>query len=211
VVNERLIELFQHQVESQCVFALMSFNDLNAGRAAEADAVAQLLSTDATRESMAEASKFQLAASNRVWLSLNTALTAVANISKLLWPVAGRKTAKQFPDRGEVLRASLGVPDDSPLQHRTVRNHFEHIDERFEEWWLKSQRHNIALRTVGPLGGTISGLEANELFEQFDPDRGVVAFQGHLFELQPIADEVSALLDRVRDVQQSRRSFPAWE
>jgi hypothetical protein len=62
---------------------------------------------------------------------------------------------------------------------------------------VESKQHNIATRTTGPIGESIGGLETNELFEQFDPARLVVAFQGDLFELQPIADEISKLYDAV--------------
>jgi hypothetical protein len=169
------------QLTGQCEFALMAAEDINA------------------------ALKNVEAKNDRLWFSLNAFLTAVANVSKMLWPNPNRKTAKQFPDRGTDLRKSLGVSDDSPLQHRRVRNHFEHIDERVEEWWLESERHNIALRIIGPLGGVIEGLDEKEFFEQFDPGQPAVAFQGDIFELQPIATEVADLLGRLREAERKER------
>src|SRR5690606_41542207 len=67
-----------------------------------------------------------------VWASIQSILVAAANVSKILW------LAKASATRGEHLRKLLDVPDDSFLQHRTIRNHFEHYDERVEEWFKKS-------------------------------------------------------------------------
>jgi hypothetical protein len=69
------------------------------------------------------------AASLRFWLNAQALLTAAGILSKILWP----------PDlechwRGDELRERLGVPDDSPLRHRTMRNHFDHFDHRVDAW-----------------------------------------------------------------------------
>lgn len=54
---------------------------------------------------------------------------------------------------------------------------------------------------MGPLGKGIEGLEQKEFFEQFDPGQLIAAFQGDVFELQPIADEISALHSGVREAE----------
>jgi hypothetical protein len=66
------------------------------------------------------------------WASIQSILVAAANVSKILWP------AKEYVARGEQLRELLNVPDESPLFDRTIRNHFEHYDERIEEWFRGS-------------------------------------------------------------------------
>ena len=53
--------------------------------------------------------------------------------SKILWP-----TKKQYKARGKHLRELLGVDDNNVLSDRTFRNHFEHYDERIEEWFENS-------------------------------------------------------------------------
>ncbi len=203
-MDEMLLKIYQSQVKSQCEFALMAAHDLNAALAAQ-QAAFNSLATSEAGNAQQDAMQQANALSNRIWFSLNAFLNAVANVSKLLWPNPNRKTARDFPNRGRELRESLGVAEDSPLQHRTVRNHFEHVDERYEKWWLESERHNIAIRTIGPLEESIAGLEQKELFEQFDPDRLVAAFQGDLFELQPIADEILSLYETVCGVERANK------
>ncbi len=193
----------------------MAVADINASLEAIARAQAAMRPDTASPKTFDPAGTQQAmqehtAASARLWFSLNALLNIVANVSKMLWPAKGRKLAKEFPDRGEALREGFGVKDGSPLRYRTVRDHFEHVDERLESWWLESERHNIATRTLGPLGGAAFGgaLEEKEIFEQFDPASLTVAFQGDLFELQPIADEISGLLDAVNTAEQARFTPP---
>lgn len=68
-------------------------------------------------------------------------LSAAANVSKALWPSPRRhKDLKAaFPDRGEELRAYFGVEDDSPLADLSLRDAFEHFDEKIERAALEGQ------------------------------------------------------------------------
>jgi hypothetical protein len=185
-MNNQLLRVYQMQVQSQCEFALMAIDGINQA----------LEEMEAGRNDPEPgvSSEF-LQASDRLWFYVNATLNSVANISKLLWPNSGRN---QFPERrGAALRKSLGVPADSPLKHRKVRNHFEHVDERIETWWLESSSHNLATRNIGPLGA-LEPLQLSEIFEQFDQATLTVAFQGDKFELQPIADEITELLTPAR-------------
>ena len=65
----------------------------------------------------------QTGAMDRIWCSVQAFLVAAGNISKLLWP-----PKPLLPERGAELRANLSVGDDSPLEPRTFRNHFEYFD-----------------------------------------------------------------------------------
>lgn len=64
------------------------------------------------------------------WSSIQTILIAAANISKILWP-----SRKKYLARGKQLRTLLGIDDDNLLSDRKFRYHFEHYDERIEEWF----------------------------------------------------------------------------
>lgn len=131
----------------------------------------------------------------RLWFGIRAFLTAAANISKALWPNPGRKTANEFPDRGRILRDRLGVADDSPLANRDLRNHFEHLDERLEEWWLQDATHNIVRRVVGP-PNAVEGLDEGSKFEHFDPSTGRVTFRGDVYELQPLLASIEDIKGR---------------
>src|SRR5690606_578758 len=90
---------------------------------------------------------------NRVFYGIQNLLNAGANISKMLWGQRGRKAEQR-----QRLRDSIGISDNSPLREVTMRNHFEHMDERIDRWWSKSLRHNYADKNIGPRGRAIVGL-----------------------------------------------------
>lgn len=63
------------------------------------------------------------------WCSIQSILVAAGNVSKILWPIP------RYRMRGERLRQLLNVEEDNPLCSRKFRNHFEHYDERIEDWF----------------------------------------------------------------------------
>lgn len=63
------------------------------------------------------------------WCSIQSILVAAGNVSKILWP------NQKYKIRGQELRELLGVEDNNPLSSRKFRNHFEHYDERIEDWF----------------------------------------------------------------------------
>lgn len=85
-----------------------------------------------------------------IWLSLQNLLTAAANVSKALWGTDDKIEAARLP-----LRESLAVADGSALNSRKLRNHFDHFDERLDEWWTKSGDHNLVDCIVGPPGAIV--------------------------------------------------------
>jgi hypothetical protein len=68
---------------------------------------------------------------------LDLFLGDVSRVSLLLWP---KRRGDQV--RGSYLRKMLDVSDDNPLKDRTVRNAFQHMDERLDRW-AKSIRTTI--------------------------------------------------------------------
>lgn len=64
------------------------------------------------------------------WSQIQSILISASNVSKILWPVR-----KNHKSRGEHLRKLLGVANDHLISDRTIRNHFEHYDERIQEWF----------------------------------------------------------------------------
>ena len=136
-----------------------------------------------------------------IWYHIQAFLVAAGNISKLLWPPKLR-----FAERGAELRKSLSVGDDSPLAPRTFRNHFEHFDERLEEWATSSERHNFADSNVGP-PGAIVGLDQRDYLRNFDPVNLTVTFRGDSYQIKPIIDSIQVLWQKARVAAQN----PYWE
>lgn len=69
--------------------------------------------------------------SRDVWFVLLSFLTHAAMVSKFLDPIHPKEAKKE---RGEALRAHLGIADDSVLLTRDARDNLEHIDERIDRW-----------------------------------------------------------------------------
>lgn len=137
---------------------------------------------------------------DRIWYAVQGFLVAAGNVSKLLWP-----PQPSVPNRGDDLRLSLAVPDGSILAPRTFRNHFEHFDERLEEWAASSQRKNFADSNVGPTG-MISGLNPGDYLRNLDTTQCAVTFRGDTYLLRPLVEAVSKL--HVKAVAEAAK--PHW-
>ena len=138
---------------------------------------------------------------DRLWYSVQGFLIAAGNISKLLWP-----PNSSLAKRGQRLRQVLAVSDQSALHARTFRNHFEHFDERLEEWATSSARRNFADSNVGP-PNMIVGLDSADFLRNFDTQNFAITFRGDVYELQPISKEISELWAKAR----AKISKPPWE
>jgi hypothetical protein len=128
------------------------------------------------------------APSDRFWYSLQAALIALGNISKLLWP-----PEKKLAWRGETLRALLGVSADSPLKDRALRNQLEHFDEHVAAW-ASAERPEPA--TDDFLGPTSLFPDAQQFYRSFQRDSWTVGFQDRRLSLRPSV-EAAARLEQV--------------
>lgn len=140
--------------------------------------------------------------STQVFNEIQNMLNAGANISKLLW---GQKVAKA--QARKALRESIDVKDDSALRSVSMRNHFEHVDERIDRWWEESKTRNIADCNIGPKD-QISGFDRIEIFRSFDPKTKDVTFWGEDFNLQEIVAEVERLLPKLQAEASKPHSGP---
>ncbi len=140
------------------------------------------------------------------WVALTSFLASCAMLSKLLWPQppARKHDGSALSDaeeelrnwsvaRGRTLRSVLGVPKSSPLAAvRTVRNGFEHIDERLDRFILGRPS-----RIIDMYVGTRESLGAEnkdvDIVRHFDPDTGVISVLGEnvsVFDLKPALDQL---------------------
>lgn len=124
---------------------------------------------------------------DRLWYSVQSFLIAVGNVSKLLWP-----SEERMSGRAVELKQSLGVDDNSPLEPRRFRNHFEHFDERLEKWATASKQRNFVDSNVGP-AGMISGIDPEDYLRNFDTSNYALTFRGDVYKLQPIIDAIVEL------------------
>ena len=126
-----------------------------------------------------------------IFYALQNFLNAGANISKLLWGQGGK-----FERKRKALRDSICVDNNSPLRQVTMRNNFEHFDDRLDKWWKQSKRHNyfdlnLMSRTA------IIGADEIDRFRAFDPSSSTLTFWSQDFNLKELMDEVQKILPRL--------------
>ena len=139
--------------------------------------------------------------SDLVWYAIQNFLVAVGNISKIFWPIN-----QKYGMRGEKLRKSLGIEDNSPIQPRNFRNHFEHFDERLEKWAESSERHNFVDSSILP-PNMIAGIDQKDFLRIFNPTTWTLTFRGDEYELKPIIKAICELYPKVS--LEARK--PWWE
>lgn len=126
-----------------------------------------------------------------IWHELQSILIAAANVSKILWP---RRAASKA--RGEHLRALLEVADSSPLADRTVRNDFEHYDERLEDRAESlSGGLNLVDNSVGPRWGF--GKDNTLYLRYFNTTDFEVQFAENTVQIHALAAAMRELAERI--------------
>ncbi|MBQ0933658.1 hypothetical protein [Ideonella alba] len=135
-----------------------------------------------------------------------------AAVSRIFWPPGGRdKHARQRAHRrGEALRKALSVSTDHPVQARTLRDHFEHFDERLDDWAERSKNRNIVRKLLGPrsaIGG--DAIQDEDIIHHYDPETKIYAFRGEKFDVQALASGLEDLYAKIaaRLAELDRRRF----
>ena len=136
-----------------------------------------------------------------VWYSIQNVLIAVANISKILWP-----SSKRYEERGKKIREILNIDDNFLIKSRKFRNHFEHFDERIEDWVRKSKNHNFVDSNIGPIN-MIQGFDQKDIFRNFDPVKWELIFHGESFDLVEAKKEVEILYRKIQKFKEQNGIF----
>ena len=155
-----------------------------------------LISEIVTQSKFAEKAADQLiqySDSDEVWGSIQSILVAVANVSKILWP-----SREKYNARGRHLRELLGVDDKNLLSDRTFRNHFEHYDERIEEWF---DSHNSAVyrdSRIDPFEPTSWSLP--QFFHRsYNPISRTLSFRDESIDLGAVLAALAEIRKKCRD------------
>lgn len=134
------------------------------------------------------------------WYSVQNFVVAVGRISRLLWP-----PDPLFPKRGDELRESLGVGEDSPLRALGFVEHFEHFDRRLETWQVTSEQHRFFDSYTEPLD-VLAETAPEDRMRGYDTDRNAVLFNGEAFELGAVSRAVEEL-QREAEAQMTKPRF----
>lgn len=176
------LRFFQYQVSLQCEIFLDSSDLLTAA--------------------LAEPESFQK--SVKAWSAIQGMLTASANISKALW-------GKDTPVR-QALRKSIGIVEPSILQEKQMRNAFEHFDERIDDWWDKSEHHNVTELNIGKESDVTAGFDKTDIFRNFDPTSGDLILLGVRLNLYAVRDEIAKIAPIVRgEIAKPLSPFSPWD
>lgn len=148
-----------------------------------------------TQTKFAEKSADKLAKSSdsvEVWGSIQSILVAVANVSKILWP-----TSKLYKSRGKQLRELLGVEDNNVLSDRTFRNHFEHYDERIEDWFDSNNSAVYMDYRIDPFEPT--PLSLPQFFHRsYNPISGTLSFRNESIDLVAVLAALAEIRKKCR-------------
>jgi hypothetical protein len=154
-----------------------------------------LISEIVNQSKFAEKAADQLAKSSNsveIWGSIQSILVAVANVSKFLWPAK-----KQYMARGKGLRELLGVDDDNLLSDRTFRNHFEHYDERIEDWFESSNSAVYMDSRIDPFEPT--PLSLPQFFHRsYNPTSQTLSFRNESIDLSAVLTALAEIREKCR-------------
>ena len=174
-MNKHLLRCFQNEIAKQCQCGILAIEDLEEA----------IWGIDTGKLS----STYGM---SRIWMSVQTFLVAVGNISKLLWPPRPR-----MANRGTDLRASLDIEESSCLKTRSFRNHFEHFDERLEEFFLSLDPEQFCYIDSNISPGGISSfagnIEDSKVLRHLDSKSWRLLFRGESYELKPLYEEIVEL------------------
>jgi hypothetical protein len=121
-----------------------------------------------------------------VWCSIQSILVAAGNVSKILWP------QKEYAARGEQLRKLLNIDEGNLLSDRKFRNHFEHYDERIEDWFEKNPSAVYMDLTIDPFK-PIWGRNFANRHRVYDPLTQTLTFRGESVDLAAVLKAIEEI------------------
>ncbi|MFL9844055.1 hypothetical protein [Flavobacterium rhizosphaerae] len=122
-----------------------------------------------------------------VWCSIQSILVAAGNVSKILWP------SHKYKIRGERLRQLLKVEENNLLSSRKFRNHFEHYDERIEEWFQSRSGGVYVDLAMNP---SMSGLGNSH--RGYNSLNNTLVFRGESFDLAEVLKALEEIYENCK-------------
>ncbi len=127
-----------------------------------------------------------------MWSSIQSILVAAANVSKILWPAR-----EPYKERGKQLRELIGVDDHDLLSDRTFRNHFEHYDERIEDWFDGNDSAVYTDQRIDPLERGPFGLP-RLAHRSYNPVSQVLRFRDESIDLAAVLAALTEIREKSR-------------
>jgi hypothetical protein len=130
--------------------------------------------------------------SMEIWSAIQSILVAAGNVSKILWP--SRRSSAQ---RGAMLREPLEIAEDNVLANRSFRNHFEHYDERLEDWLSRKTSAGYVDQLVGEKTGFMRGFPQS-VHRAYDPSTQTLTYRDESMHLKPLLIALDEIRVRCR-------------
>lgn len=127
-----------------------------------------------------------------VWGAIQSILGAAGIVSKILWP-----SRKQSEERGNRLRMLLNVDSHNPLSDREFRNHFEHYDERIEEWF-EENRSAVYIDSGIDSFKSIWGNNPANRHRFYNPLTQILTFRGESADLAALLSALEEIRHKCR-------------
>lgn len=126
------------------------------------------------------------------WFYCQSLLDSAGCVSRLLWP-----SSEKIEGRGLELRTTLAVSDTNPLADRSLRNHFEHFDDRIEAWATSRSAKGFVDSNIMPLRSVSFGMDTADYLRNLDPETLVLTYRGDTYDLKSVIAELQNLLKNV--------------
>jgi len=173
-MDDFLLRLYLEQAKEECESAFSAIKALNAALSPQAE--------------------------SDPFMPAQALVHHAAAVSRIFWPPGSKDKIlrKRSHRRGEKLRTAIGLVSPHPVQARTLRDHFEHFDERLDDWAERSRNRNIVKRLVGPrtaIGG--DAISDSDIIHHYDPASKVYAFRGEKFDVQNLATGLDDLYAKI--------------
>jgi hypothetical protein len=135
---------------------------------------------------------------DNVFFLIQGILVSCANISKILWPGPTKHKALQkgVDERASCLRGELKIEKPHLLENRSMRDSYEHFDERLHTWFNESDQKNFVDTSIGTLGA-VGGIATKDMLRWYDPDRDWLVFRGHFYKLGEVVSAVKSLRSQI--------------
>jgi len=180
-MDNKLLWMFILEVQNQCRYALIAYDELQRTMAEVRKNMEAMRSSDAIQRNLLKKQGDIL--TDRVFFFIHGFLSHIANVSKIFWP-----SRKLFEARGIKLRQELNINAGSPVENRHYRNHLEHFDERLERW-ASSSKAGLVDRNITFDGAQIIA-NGSQIFRNLRVPEMQFTFGGEYCELIPIAEEI---------------------
>lgn len=130
-----------------------------------------------------------------------------AAVSRFFWPAAGTKREpsalrKARDLRGQRLRTAFGITDKSPLANRSLRNAWEHFDERLDHYQLQIEGGILLPGCLIESHG-IADDPAGYTFKVLDPEAECLVLLGERFFYGEIRDAVAKVRQIASDADRN--------